>query len=257
MPSLDKSKYIGVKTTLANGDEIEILEVRSYKDCTVRFLETNNEVVCNLGNIFYDKPMKGVLKNPMKPSVLGVGVVGGLPTKIKGKHTKPYSVWRSMLNRCYSDKVQEDRPNYLEVTVCEDWLYFPNFKKWFDQNYIEGWVLDKDLKVFGSKEYSPTTCSFVPNDINVLLNPNKAIRGSSGICGVYYDKRDEKYYPKCNLGVETYYGQGYYRSEKAWEDYCSVKKKYILSVLKEYSDLHPTVVSNLEKCVVTKDGVEF
>lgn len=49
------------------------------------------------------------------------------------------------------------------------WKYLSNFKKWYDEHYVEGWHLDKDILMQGNKFYSPETCCFVPFEINVLF----------------------------------------------------------------------------------------
>lgn len=94
-------------------------------------------------------------------------------------HLKDYSytLWKSMISRCYCERQLKSRPNYRDVEVCEEWRLFSNFKSWFDTNYIEGYHLDKDLLDKGSKIYSPTTCVFVPQVINSLTVNSKAIRG--------------------------------------------------------------------------------
>lgn len=62
----------------------------------------------------------------------------------------------------------KNKPTYEGCTVCDEWLYFSNFKKWFDENYIEGFQLDKDIIIRGNKVYSPQTCCFVPKEINII-----------------------------------------------------------------------------------------
>ena len=54
------------------------------------------------------------------------------------------------------------RNSRLICSVCEEWKHFSNFKKWFDENYIEGFDIDKDILIKGNKVYSPEACSFVP-----------------------------------------------------------------------------------------------
>lgn len=41
--------------------------------------------------------------------------------------------------------------SYADVGFYEPWLLFSNFKVWFDENYIEGYVLDKK-KTFSQVE---------------------------------------------------------------------------------------------------------
>jgi hypothetical protein len=56
-------------------------------------------------------------------------------------------------------------------------LYFSQFKAWYDENYREGFQLDKDILVPGNKIYSPESCRYVPPYINSLLLDCGASRG--------------------------------------------------------------------------------
>lgn len=91
--------------------------------------------------------------------------------------TNAYVVWCDMLRRCYSEKYHKKKPTYKGCSVCDEWLLFSNFKRWFDENYIDGYCLDKDIIVKGNKVYSPDTCCFVPKCINSLLTNRKMHRG--------------------------------------------------------------------------------
>ena len=92
--------------------------------------------------------------------------------------TIAYNKWKSMLERCYVSKVHAKRPTYICCYVCEEWLTFSNFKKWFDENYQEDTVLDKDIILKNNHVYSPQTCCFVPTEINALLTNRKNHRGN-------------------------------------------------------------------------------
>lgn len=248
--AINEEKYLWQTFDVNNDiDKITIVEYKGYNEVYVTFEGQDTRVKTSLHAI-----KKRRVKNPNYPSVCGVGIVGGIPTKSNSDHLKYYKVWVSMLKRCY---VIKNRPKYKEVTVYDEWLYLPEFKKWFDNNYIEGYVLDKDLKVFDSKIYSPSTCTFIPNEINVILNNNEATRGMSGVCGLFYDKRDHKYYPKISKGQDVWYGKGYYDKEEAFNIYAKEKKSYILEVLNKYPNLDETVTSNLKNCTVTENGVVF
>lgn len=108
-------------------------------------------------------------KQPYEPSVWGVGYrgVGDYAT------THPsYKIWQAMLQRCYSKEFRQYH-NYggKGVTVCEDWHNFQNFAKWYDDNYIEGYHLDKDAG--GGMEYSPSTCTFMSQSDNTRESQSK------------------------------------------------------------------------------------
>ena len=97
------------------------------------------------------------------------------PFKIatKNKPTKIYRIWKGIIGRCYSEKVQRKNPTYKDVTVCKEWHNFQNFAEWYDENYnpetMQGWQLDKDILFKCNKIYSPETCAFVPKEINILF----------------------------------------------------------------------------------------
>lgn len=81
------------------------------------------------------------------------------------KAFKSYNVWVHMIDRCYN----KNSTNYLwygekGVTICDEWKLYSNFKKWFDENYIEGCVVDKDIS--GGSIYSPETCVFISKSKN-------------------------------------------------------------------------------------------
>ena len=109
--------------------------------------------------------------------VFGVGIndYEGVVRTLK-KTSPSYIHWKSMLERCYNNKY----PWYKDCFVCDEWLKFSNFKKWFDDpanGYTEGYCLDKDILVKGNKVYSPETCCFVPQSINTIFVKRKADRG--------------------------------------------------------------------------------
>lgn len=113
------------------------------------------------------------------------------------KPIKSYLCWLHMIERCYSTMLHIRRPNYIGCTVCDEWLYFSNFKKWYDENYREGFDLDKDILVEGNKVYSPETCRFVPQYINKILNNHSNNNGNLP-CGI--SKNNNSYVARCRNG---------------------------------------------------------
>lgn len=103
--------------------------------------------------------------NKKKKRVWGVGIND---CEIRSKE-KVVIVWRDMLQRCYDSNFVENNHTYTGCSVCDEWLYLSNFKKWFEENYVEGYQLDKDILVKGNKVYSPETCCFVPREITLYL----------------------------------------------------------------------------------------
>ena len=82
---------------------------------------------------------------------------------------KYYVAWKNMLQRCYGKKYLERKPSYTGTSVCREWLYATEFKKWMEQQDWQGKCLDKDIIVPGSKLYSPETCAFVLQATNSFV----------------------------------------------------------------------------------------
>ena len=118
--------------------------------------------------------------------VYGVGiddVDGSKEWLVNGKrHSfKYYRDWKNVLKRCYCTT-----GDYLgNVSVSESWLTLSNFKAWFEQNYVEGYVLDKD--VLSGEVYSENTCLYIPKELNLFLT---SVRKE---CGSYFDTTRDKY----------------------------------------------------------------
>lgn len=131
--------------------------------------------------------------------IYGVGINDCEKVSIDGKNIKSYVVWTSLIKRCYNTAFKEKYKTYENVFVCDEWLYFSNFKKWFDENYrwdlVEKGIaveLDKDLLSNNCKIYSPETCIFLPHKINIFLTNNRT-KNTSGYIGVHKRKNSEKY----------------------------------------------------------------
>ncbi|ALY07205.1 hypothetical protein VmeM32_00219 [Vibrio phage vB_VmeM-32] len=134
--------------------------------------------------------------------VHGVGIYekGRYSASENDKPTKVYNAWQAMLGRCYDSKYHEKKPTYIGCSVCEEWHHFQNFATWYDANYPNGdgsYQLDKDLKVSGSKIYSPETCLFVSSVVNTFTTDSGSIRGEYMI-GVCWHKRGQKYLACCS-----------------------------------------------------------
>ena len=107
----------------------------------------------------------------------GLASIGDEPMSINGVDLKSYSVWRGMLKRCYCDSYKETFPTYEGCSVCDEWLDYKNFKAWHGKNYVDEYHLDKDITKRNNKTYSPSTCAYVPLEINAIVLSNKKLRG--------------------------------------------------------------------------------
>jgi hypothetical protein len=164
--------------------------------------------------------------------VCGVGVFDAPYAKTRDELTrKAYRDWNNMLQRCYGKSNFPSKPAYKECVVCEEWHSFLKFREWFDENYIEGYFLDKDVLIKGNKIYSPNTCSYIPSFINTLLVNCRSARGKHPI-GVH--KQKYGFYAKLFKKGELQYIGFYKNEEEAFLAYKKEKEKYIKEVADDY-----------------------
>lgn len=229
----DGENKIGETNMSNNCGLMTIVEYNGTYDVVVEFDdEFHTRVHTGYGNF-----KKGTVRNPNRVIFYGHGYIGlgkYKPTKNK-KSTKTYDAWLRMLQRCYDENHHKNNPTYSGCEVCEEWLNFQNFAKWFEENiyYIEGQVMevDKDWLIFGNKVYSPETCIIVPNIINTcILNHSRRnnLDLPTGIIHTTsnkYKPRLSKYGKRHDLGI-------YETLEKAMLVYMNAKIEYI----KELSD---------------------
>ena len=158
-----------------------------------------------------------------------------------------YAAWTNMLKRCYNEKWLESHPSYIGTSVCREWIYASEFKKWMEQQDWEGKSLDKDIIVPGSKLYSPETCAFVLPATNTFVIASDAIRGAYPI-GVSLHKQTGKYQAQCrNPFTREQEYLGYFSTpEEAHE--CWRKRKHELAQLVADTESDVRVVEALRKC---------
>lgn len=161
----------------------------------------------------------------MKKLVFGVGTNDVGDSWINDKATKWYGCWVGILSRCYNEGYQINYPTYRGCSVCEEWFIASNFKKFYDANYIESYMLDKDILIDGNKIYSPDTCRFVPQQINMLF----VCRGNkSGYpTGVHFNEKTNKFMASCSLNGKTKTLGSFSSPKQAHESYLVQRKNTV------------------------------
>lgn len=151
---------------------MKIIDYTNSANITVEFQDSNKYKISTT----YQNFKRGTVKNPYDITVYGVGYlgVGEYVCWVEGEHTSHYTLWENILARCYNEKDRHNRPTYKDCIVCDEWLNFQNFAKWYDENaYDTGdgsrLHIDKDILVSDNKTYSPDTCILVPQPINMLF----------------------------------------------------------------------------------------
>ena len=137
------------------------------------YVNTNSlvPIICKEHGVFYMTPQNHIKKHgcpvcanekrkaprtKARALVCGVGVFDAEYKRDANPITSvAYRCWHNMLIRCYDENYQKREPSYIGCSVCDEWLVFSNFKRWFDENYVKDYQLDKDILVKGNKIYSP------------------------------------------------------------------------------------------------------
>ena len=237
-PNLEEQKPIGEKRLMNNGQYAEIIGYKNNRNIDIKF----EDGVIKKG-VDYNAFKRGGINNPYYKNIFNVACLGNSATKdIEGKKKKSYECWSNMITRCYCEKYQETHPTYKDCFVCEEWLCFENFEKWFNENYYEmdnqRVMLDKDILIEGNRIYSPDTCLFVPEKINCIFKNNRGCRKSEETKnlpqGVVWNKRKQKYASQITINGEPVF-LGYYSDIKDAERvYLKARSEEIKRLAEEY-----------------------
>lgn len=154
----------------------KVVRVESSAKVYIEFLETGFKRYVSVGSM-----TSGSIRDGFVRTVCGVGYLGYAKST---DDLNLYSVWKSMIERCYR-KTHIHYKNYggKGVSVCDRWHSFENFLT--DAKELEGYKeksnsnykyeLDKDHKCLnGDKIYSPTTCMWLRADLNNANRTNNA-----------------------------------------------------------------------------------
>ena len=217
---------VGEKYVTYQGYEIEIIEYFNATNCTIQFNDSRSSI---RKKVAMKEITSGSVKNNYHPEVLGVGYigVGNYTARVNGKMTKCYNTWFNMLSRCYQS-TNDRNATYCNVEVCEEWKCFQNFAEWFYNNCKnDSWYLDKDILCPTCKIYSPDTCCFIPNQVNVIFKKNN--QSISDLPRGVYPK-DGKYESNISKFGKQHYLGFYGTVEEAHSVYNKAKKEYLEEV---------------------------
>lgn len=219
---------------------MKIIRYVNAGDITIEFQDEHKAKV----NTTYANFNKGI-KNPYNITVSTMGYIGEgkYLSKINDIVTPIYAAWRNLLKRCYDESDRYLHPAYEGYEVCKKWHNFQNFGSWWEENWYdvgEGRMhIDKDILGNGSKLYSPETCIFVPQRINMIFMtksrkdrlPNGIKQNTSGTYVAFYN------------GVQY----GTYKSiEEAISEHDKQKRLHIREVTYDYGNKLPdNVISAL------------
>ena len=220
-----KMNKVGEINKSNQGYMMTIIKYYDYHNIEIMFNDERNTVV----HADYSAFQKGKVKNPYHKTLFNLGYIGDtLTVDSNGKRKESYYSWKRMLKRCYDE--QSKYNTYKDCIVCEEWLCYANFEKWYNENYyeIDGemMALDKDIFSNNEKIYSPYTCMFVPQIINNLFESRK----NNGI-----SKKNGCYYVNC-YGK---YHEIYKDKQQAIKRCKEIRESHIKEIAEKYKNLIP------------------
>ena len=221
---------VGVVCKSLNSGDFKIVKYNDNRNVEVQFLKTGFETSVHLVQV-----KRGNVKDPYLPSVYGVGVSGNkYPIRANGVITKEYTLWYSMLSRCYNDAYKKHRPTYEGCEVSENFKSYEYFYEWCHEQIGFGndgngnpFQLDKDLLIKGNKVYSEDSCVFLPREINQLLVKRENMRGKY-LIGVHWCNINKVFVAQAskNKGKSEYLGS--FNTEiEAFKAYKTAKENFI------------------------------
>lgn len=216
-----------------------VTDYGGHNNVAIQFLDTG-AIVTNqtMGNI-----SKGLVKDPLRLSVMGIGCIGvgdficrhkdGLN---KGKMTFEYSAWEGMLSRVIN---RQNSTSYIGVQVYQPWCNFQIFANWVTKQIgynVDGFNLDKDLLNYNStlKMYHPDNCVLIPRLLNSAITDKKRFN-SSGLTGVSQTKDGTYSVDITMYGKKVHLGT-FNSLEIAFKYYKERKESYIRELGVLYKD---------------------
>lgn len=146
-----------------------------------------------------------------------------------------YNIWRGIIGRCYIYNNRFKDKSYRECAICDEWLLFSNFYNWFHDptnGYRNGYHIDKDILIKHNKVYSPSTCCFVPQEINKTLISSKSSRG---ILPIGVSKTKNNMYTARYSHINSVSTIGRYKTPmEAFCAYKNAKEQYIKELAENY-----------------------
>ena len=228
------------------------------KAIVVEYISTSNVVVMFQGydatdtvTVRVDNLRAGRVKNPMNPSVHGVGYfgIGDFVSRCEtldgsiGQPAPVYRAWGSMMNRAYSQKYKTEKPTYANVSVCREWHNFQTFADWYCRQHgmnpeATDYHLDKDLLVKGNRVYSPETCCLIPAAINAvvhsLIHVDLDSDDTYGLPhGVQQD--DEGFFVKVSMNGQAHYLHGFKSPQSASRAYKALRTVAIQDLIDQHT----------------------
>lgn len=207
---------------------ISIEDFKNLPDIDKHLYVRKNFTPC-LKSVAFRKKLYGIGVNDADYMVKSAGLLSG------ERYACPaYQSWKDMIVRSCSSNYKQKKPTYRDVTVCDEWKFFSEYLKWWIDNQVDGWHLDKDI-IGNGTIYSPDTCIFVPRWLNIMMSGSESSRGPS-LIGCHMHKQHGKYLARYHHPRKGRIHIGYFLDEKEASDAWRSKRVDVALSLKDEMD---------------------
>lgn len=224
----NKEKYEGKIFDSTSCGKFKVIQFNNSKNVEIEFINTKFRTITSAEHV-----RSGLIKDPFFPYLYGRGYVGESHRQNIGD-LKAFKCWKHMMDRCYREGYSSK--TYENVEVCKEWYNFSNFKLWFQEHYVEGFELDKDVlqKDVEYKVYSPETCLFLPKEINCAITTRNKNKYNLPV-GISLSDNN-KYECKVRYKNTNYINKRFDILEEAIEFYNYNKSKIMESLIQKYDE---------------------
>lgn len=126
--NIPKTERIGTIVRSNQGELVKCIDYANARSITIEFCETGYVTKTE-----WSKFIRGSVRDVLYPSVYGIACFGDGPYTAS---CPAYRRWFDMMRRCYDPKWQKTHPAYVGTQVCEEWLNYQNFAKWYEQQNL-------------------------------------------------------------------------------------------------------------------------
>lgn len=220
-----KDQYLYKVFDSNNSGKFVVIDYEGKDKVWIQFLKTGFVKTATTRTI-----ASGKVKDPFSPKHFNKGYLG--LGNFSKKDKRVYSAWRNMLSRCYSGVYD----SYSECEVCDEWLDYQVFAKWYTSQ--ENWnnvkyQLDKDISTdCRGKLYSPEFCKLVPKLQNIAAIRIQSTNKNNGVTGVHIETLKSgklKFRVTISINDKSTYLGSFDTLEEAQQVYNDRKLSYIES----------------------------
>lgn len=163
----------------------------------------------------------------------------------KLSNTKKHIKYNNMKNRC-GVYYQLQNPRYEGTYMCSEWAKnkYDTFFVWLDNNYYEidsevQMDIDKDIILYGNKQYHPNLCLVVPHSINTFYETLEV-----GKTNIKYNSKTKKYRVVVKDKDNNIVSENIDTYNEALDIYCDIKQGILYNKAKALKNAVPEKVYN-------------